>query len=781
MQSIPIKKQSRKLSPRVWLVAAFLLVFCLPILAASSSDLSVTDFATPVALLKAPMKTKTDALTLMQSDMFEEQILLIARQLAKQPIPDLGLRQQLALKSLVGHYAETNTLINTSAYPLNFFHYTIYVNAAKRAKENNTELASEILADITAQFNQLNDIELNLAINSLGWSLPMGQDYMLDLFKRYSQLEQLNVEQAVNLAVNYQLYRVYAAVLPHSEQPIKLAYEQRYIIEPNVEITTEPGVTVSAVVVRKRGDKLKRPTAFQFTIYADEFWHIRTAMSAAAHGYIGVIANSRGKRNSSNSISPWEYDGKDATAVIDWISKQPWSDGRVGMYGGSYVGFTQWAAAKYMHPALKTIVPYAAANPLTGLPIENNVFITANYQWAFHVTNNKTTDYTVYNDYEHWSNVFNTLYESGRAFNEIDQIEGTPNPWFQKWLQHPSFDEYYQAMLPYQHDYKKINIPVLSITGYFDGGQISAIDFLTRHYRYNTNADHTLLIGPYTHRTAQGIPGSHVGNYQLDPVAMAKDTEAITFAWFDHVFHGKPKPTLLKGKVNYQLMGSNTWQHNNSYQQMNASAPVFYLNKTSEQNLVLTTEKPKQEKLFKLTVDMADRTEQRNVQPWPFKLDELPKSNGLTFMTEPFATPQAFAGAITGYFSLAINKRDVDIGYNFYELTAEGKVFLLSHYFGRASYAADMGKRQLLTPDKKTQVAIVNGRMTAKLIAKGSCLVMVLDVNKNAAAQVNMGTGKDVSTETAADGKQPLEITWFSDSQIKLPITPWLGDAVVKR
>ena len=125
----------------------------------------------------------------------------------------------------------------------------------------------------------------------------------------------------------------------------------------------------------------------------------------------------------------------------------------------------------------------ALVNELTHFAHENNIFITPNYQWAFHVTNNKTIDHTVYTDWQHWQNTYDELFTSGRAFKDIDKIEGTPNPWFQKWLSHPSFDSYYQAMLPYKQDYAKINIPVLSITGYY-GASISAIDFLTNHYKY---------------------------------------------------------------------------------------------------------------------------------------------------------------------------------------------------------------------------------------------------------------------------------------------------------
>ena len=86
-----------------------------------------------------------------------------------------------------------------------------------------------------------------------------------------------------------------------------------------------------------------------------------------------------------------------------------------------------------------------------------------------------------------------------------------------------------------------------------------------------------------------------------------------------------------------------------------------------------------------------------------------------------------------------------------------------------------MSKRQLLTPNKKTIVPIINSTMTAKLIEKGSRLVIVLNVNKNSGAQVNMGTGKDVSEETIEDAGEPLEVKWFSDSKINIPLKPWNG------
>lgn len=99
------------------------------------------------------------------------------------------------------------------------------------------------------------------------------------------------------------------------------------------------------------------------------------ARTTAAHGYVGVMAYTRGKGRSAEVPVPHEHDGADAGAVIDWISKQPWSDGRVGMFGASYHGFTQSAAAKHSPPTLKAMMTSVAAVPGIDVPMEEDIFL----------------------------------------------------------------------------------------------------------------------------------------------------------------------------------------------------------------------------------------------------------------------------------------------------------------------------------------------------------------------------------------------------------------------
>ena len=109
------------------------------------------------------------------------------------------------------------------------------------------------------------------------------------------------------------------------------------------------------------------------------------ARESAARGYAGVVAYARRDADASRGSVPFEHDGEDAREVINWIAKQPWSDGRVGMYGEGYSGFTPWAAAKRPPAALKAIATAAASAPGIDLPMQGNIFQNSGYRWSLHV------------------------------------------------------------------------------------------------------------------------------------------------------------------------------------------------------------------------------------------------------------------------------------------------------------------------------------------------------------------------------------------------------------
>ncbi|KIC03566.1 peptidase S15 [Flavobacterium sp. JRM] len=543
-----------------------------------------------------------------------------------------------------------------------------------------------------------------------------------------------------------------------------------YDIQDDVLIKTRDGALISAIVVRKKGITTPQPVILQFTIYVRDR-DIKGLKEAADNGYVGVMAYSRGKRLSPNEIFPYEHDGKDAYDVIDWTSKQSWCNGKIGMFGGSYNGFTQWASAKKLHPALKTIVPYVANRPGMGLPMENSVFINPNYEWAFYVTNNKTLDTVVGDDRKRFRTMQDKWWNSGTAYRKIDSIDGTPNKYLQKWLLHPGYDKYWQDMVPYKDEFAQINIPILSIDGYYNDSQISSLYYLREHVKYNKNAEHYLVIGPYGHFGAQKGGDPNINEYKVDPIAIF-NTKKLTYEWFNYILKGGPKPAVLKDKINYEVMGANEWRHAPSLEKMSNGFLKLYLTNTkSKDKYLLSDKKPAKSGFLPQEVDFANREISNNdYYPDPIIRKELDTINGYFFISEPLDKPILVNGAFEGEIKALINKKDMDLGVVLYELMPNGEYFHLSYFLGRASYAKDITTRNLLVPNKIESIPFTNTRLVSKQLSKGSRLVVVINVNKNAFAQLNYGTGKDVSDETIKDAKEPLKIKWYNDSFVKIPI-----------
>lgn len=547
---------------------------------------------------------------------------------------------------------------------------------------------------------------------------------------------------------------------------------ERYIINDSVFIKTRQGNTLSAVVVRKRDVAGPQPAALFVFIYSDVKRSLAEAKYAADHGYVGVVADVRGKRLSPEEVVPYEHDAEDVYEVIDWVSKQPWSNGKVGMYGGSYSGFVQWAGLKYrVHPALKTIVPYVSAIPGMGLPMENNVFLNANYGWAFYVTNNKYLDTATYNNQQRWRDLNDNWYKSGASYRKIDSVDHAPNKWLQRWLQHPGFDKYWQSMIPYGKEYAKINIPVLAFDGYYDDGQTSGLYYLRQLAKYNPNADYYLVLGPYDHFGAQRGGVANLRDYKVDPVALI-NTKEITFQWFDYIMkHGK-KPAILKDRINYEVMGANRWDHAPSLEKMHHSMlKLYFSNIKKDDQFKLSAPKPAGPAYLEQEVDFADRTTMNSfAYPYPIIQKDI-YSNGFTFMSDSLKQPLIVNGAFIGQLTAAINKKDFDYSVVLYEVMPNGEYFELSYFVGRASYAWEINHRRLLQPGKITVIPFSNTKVVSRQLSRGSRLLVVINVNKNRFCQVNYGTGKDVSTESIADAKTPLKVKWYNGSYIEVPVS----------
>ncbi|MDQ2929826.1 MAG: CocE/NonD family hydrolase [Gemmatimonadota bacterium] len=657
--------------------------------------------------------------------------------------------------------------------------YEIYVAAMARAASGTRAFAATLPQAFHARVGALDDRISAMVMRE--FNVVTSADFEFPL-RRATTAQQgkssIPLADALRLLRSYQQFDVYRALGPFASALVHAEDERRYVIDRDVLVTTPEGAKICALIVRPRRAPMKRPALLEFTIYADSTPMLNEARRSASNGYVGIEGMTRGKGCSPDAPVPYEHDGADAAALIDWIAAQPWSDGQVGMFAGSYDGFTQWAAAKHMPAALKALMPSVTAAPGIDVPMEGNVFQSFVYYWPLYAAGGHEMYDSLLNDRERWQKLFQEWYVSGRAYRDLDKIDGTPNPFFDKWLDHPSYDAFWQSMIPYREEFAKIDIPVLTTTGYYDGGEIGALYYLAQHYEYNRNANHYLVIGPYDHIRGQRGTTTSLGDeidvldgYTLDSAAHI-DLGELRYRWFDYTLKGRAKPALLKDRINYEVMGANLWRHAPSLAAMSPGSARYYLGAARAESLYSLTDAPAPADTFvEQRIDLADRTDIGHVFVGGSTVDtDLDQLNSVGFVSEPLAAATEVSGLFSGHLDFITNKRDFDISINLYELTPEKKYIALAYYMVRASYVKDRTHRELLQRGAPQQLDFTSGRLASKLLAKGSRVIAQFTVLKQTNVQLNYGTGKDVSDETSADAGAPLSIRWSTQSYIELPV-----------
>jgi hypothetical protein len=675
------------------------------------------------------------------------------------------------LQLVAGKYADAQKTLRAMRPSLANIRWEIYANAKAIEAAEKKPFDDAFRQSFREALGKLDNDSAYRVLWSLGTLVSVLQDALRQTLDRHKGATSLPVNDAVDLARRYlsvQAYRGFAPVI------VELSGEdnhRRYIIEKDVAVKMPDGGTLCAIITRPRAAAGRLPAVLNFTIYAQPEFNRNEARRMASHGYAGIVGLTRGKGCSPDKPMPYEHDSADAAALIDWIAAQPWSNGRVGMYGGSYEGFTAWAAAKRMPKALKAIMAGAPVAPGIDVPMEGNVLWSFVYPWPFYTMNTRTLDDATYNDSARWNRLNHDWYATGRAYRDLDKIDGTPNPVFDRWISHPSYDSYWQSMIPYREEFAAIDIPVLQTAGYYFGGPGAAVYYFKEHYHYRPNAEHYLVIGPYDHlRGHSGTVGplgtstmTNLAGYDFDPVAQL-DMDALRYQWFDYTLKNGPKPAMLQDKVNYEVMGANVWKHAPSLAAMANQMLRFHLsgNRLSRKKTAGSVT---------LTVNLADRSDVDRQAPGGGVLDkDLDTSNAVVFISDPIQKPTELSGLFSGRLDFITNKKDFDFNVGLFELTAKGEYLQLAPYWARASYVADLRHRHLLTPGKRQHLDFKSIRLMSRKVAPGSKLVVVLSVIKGTGQQINYGTGKDVSDETIADAKVPLKIRWFGGSYVDLPV-----------
>ena len=531
-----------------------------------------------------------------------------------------------------------------------------------------------------------------------------------------------------------------------------------------VKIPMRDGVKLNATVFSAHGQKEPLPVIFTFTPYIGDSYMDR-AVYFAKHGYLYALVDVRGRGNSGGEFWPFENEGRDGYDVVEWLAKQTYCNGKVTMWGGSYAGFDQWTVLKEFPPHLATIVPAAAAHPGVDFPFQYNIFGPYDMQWLT-FTSGVTSNANLFGSGSFWGTKAREMYMSHAAYQTYDKLVGNPSPVFQKWVAHPVPDAYYDAMVPSPEQYKKISVPILTITGHYDGDQPGAFTYYKRHMQYGTaeaKAKHYLIIGPWDHAGTR-TPKAEVGGLKFGPASVL-DLNKLHTEWYDWAMKGGAKPEFLKKRVAYYLVGAEEWKYADSLESISNAARTLYLSSNGSAGDVFHSG----------TLAEGKSTSGAAADSWTYDpLDTRPGAaepeddsspltsqrgamnlfgEGVLYHSEPFGEATEITGFVKLTVWLKMDVPDTDLEADLFEILPDGGSVSLTSATMRARYRDSLREAKPVPAGATEKYVFDNFTFFSRRIAKGSRLRLIVSSINSTGTEKNYNSGGVVAAETAKDAK----------------------------
>lgn len=341
------------------------------------------------------------------------------------------------------------------------------------------------------------------------------------------------------------------------------------------------GVHLNASVYTPRAGG-RVPTVMELTPYTVDSMHPE-GLYFPTQGLAYVVADVRGRGDSEGEFRQSFNDAVDAVDLIDWIVQQPWSDGRVVLYGGSYTGLNQWLILGMRHPALAAASPAAA--PVIGLEIPTGSIPNAyNFKWRAMVLGHPL--YTMSGtDSGLWAQEIRQAMDEGRPIWTAAEAFGVPyDDDLRRFIERPGL-EHWVDLLPTDEQLAGIDVPVFTVTGTHDtcmSGTIHHWQRFVRHADPRTLERSHLLVGPWDHL---GTDTGHnvVGELQFDDAARLPLRQMRT-EWFRHVLFDEARPEMLTDRFVYYVAGAEEWRTAPTVEAATVGSRPLYLQSAEEPN-----------------------------------------------------------------------------------------------------------------------------------------------------------------------------------------------------
>jgi putative CocE/NonD family hydrolase len=514
-------------------------------------------------------------------------------------------------------------------------------------------------------------------------------------------------------------------------------------------------------------------------------------------GYAVVMQDVRGRYGSQGVFDALNQEGPDGYDTLNWIAAQPWSDGKVGMIGGSYLGIAQWRVALLNNPHLKAIFPVVSGSDdyldrfySSGGAMKLGhrlLWFSLNYTPAG-VPKPKFGDYI------------------GHLPLRSSDFAATTEtlPIYQTILDHPTYDMFWKAR-SVRENISHVHVPVFSVGGWYDNYVESDLEAFAALYKPGKqDLKHRIMIGPWPHNMSSTFAGAAFGDDS------SANIRAYQLAWFDHWLKGAPdeeahyKPfawhnvraEVDEAPVHIFVMGVNRWRDEQEWPLARARYTPLYLSGKGHANTLLGDGdlewNPKgKDKPDEFTYDPRDPVPTLGgavcCDPKIFQwgpMDQRPvekRADVLVYTSDPLKQDLEVTGPVRVVLYASTSAPDTDFTAKLMDVFPSGEARNLTDGLLRIRYRHGLERAELAAPGEIYPLTIDAG-VTSNVFLPGHRVRVEISSSNFPRFDRNPNTGRTLADETVLKkAQQTIYHSRIYPSHILLPVVPELTSPAASR
>ena len=504
---------------------------------------------------------------------------------------------------------------------------------------------------------------------------------------------------------------------------------------------------------------------------------IGTGRRLANLGYACVVQDVRGRFDSDGDYYPFVNEGPDGFDTQEWIAAQPWSNGKIGTSGGSYLGLVQWASALHHSPHLTCMAPSVAlSDPYAGLLYPGGALqLGTAFTWG--MATNARTGQSI--EHHNWTEVFRAL-----PLIEMDERAGRTLPFWKDWIRNPTYsDDWAAANL--ETRWNEITVPALIMGGWYDifiTGSFSSFNGLRLHGRTPQARQSKLIVGPWPHALSQS---TRTGDVDFGAASMV-DLELLELQWLDHWLRDADNGITDGPPLRLFIMGTNRWRDEHEWPLARTSWQKWHLHSAGNAGTLrgdgaLSADAPAGEPPDHFVYDplypvqtLGGNTFSPPTIPWgPY--DQRPaemRTDVLCYTSDPLEADIEVTGPVKAVIYASTDAPDTDWTAKLVDVSPTGYAKNLCDGIIRARYRESLSDPTLPEPNTVHQYEI-DLAVTGNVFLKGHRIRVEISSSNFPRFDRNPNTGHrfgiDAETRPA---RQTVHHSRAHPSHILLPLIP---------